>query len=84
MLFGTQSCMVTSFMKKVDDRFVDKVHQELDEKHKTMLSKNAKAKNFLICDLDINIYNSVDQASSAHDVENVRNHTPRHQFHEGN
>ena len=54
--------------KKIGDIFVDKVHEELDDKDKIMLSKNAKAKNFLTCDLDRNIYNSVDQASSAHDM----------------
>ena len=54
--------------KKVDDRFVDKVHEELDEKDKIMISKNAKAKNFLICCLDRNIYSSVNQASSENDM----------------
>ena len=41
-------------MKKVDDRFVKKVHEELDEKDKITISKNAKAKNYLICGLDRN------------------------------
>ena len=54
--------------KKVDDIFVDKVHEELDDEDKIMLSKNVKAKFFLICGLVRNIYNSVDQASSAHDM----------------
>ena len=54
--------------KKVDDRFFDKVHEELDEKDKIMLTKNAKVKNFLICGLNRNIYNSADQASSTHDM----------------
>ena len=54
--------------KKVDDTFIAKVHEELDDKDKIILSKNAKAKNFLICGLDRNIYNSVDHASSAHDM----------------
>ena len=31
--------------KKVGDIFVDKVHEELDDKDKIMLPKNAKAKN---------------------------------------
>ena len=44
------------------------MHEELDNKDKIMLSKNAKTKNFLICGLDRNIYNSVDQASSVHDM----------------
>ena len=54
--------------KKIDDIFVAKVHEELDVKDKIILSKNTKAKNFLICGIDRNIYNSVDQASSAHDM----------------
>ena len=54
--------------KKVGDIFFDKVHKELDDKDKIMLSKNAKAKNFLICGLDRNMSNSVDQASNAHDM----------------
>ena len=45
--------------KKICDIFVDKMHEELDDKDKIMLSKNAKAKFFLICGLDRNIYNSV-------------------------
>ena len=52
--------------KKVGDIFIDKVHDELNDKNKIKLSKNGKAKNFLICGLDRNIYSSVDQASSAH------------------
>ena len=32
--------------KKVCDTYVDKVHEELDDKDKLMLSKNAKAKCF--------------------------------------
>ena len=46
--------------KKVDDIFTAKVYKELDDKDKIILSKNAKTKNFFICDLDRNIYNSVD------------------------
>ena len=45
--------------KKVDDIFTAKVHEKLDDKDKIIFSKNAKAKNFLICGLDRNIYNSV-------------------------
>ena len=52
--------------KKIDDIFVEKTHEDLDDKDKIMISKNAKAKNSLICGLDRNIYNRVDQASSAH------------------
>ena len=44
------------------------MHEELDDKDKIILSKNAKAKNFLICGLDRNIYNNVNQASSDHDM----------------
>ena len=40
----------------------------LDDKDKIMISKNNKAKNYLICGLDRNIYNSVDQTSSAHEM----------------
>ena len=54
--------------KKVDDIFVAKLHEELDDKDKIILFKKAKAKKFLICGLDENIYNSIDQASSAHDM----------------
>ena len=52
--------------KKIDDRFVEKTHEDLDDKDKIMISKNAKAKNYLICGLDRNIYNSVDKASMMH------------------
>ena len=54
--------------KKVDDIFVAKVYEEFDDKDKIILSKKVKAKKFLICGLDRNIYNSIDQASSAHDM----------------
>ena len=40
-------------VKKVDDRFVGKTHEDFDERDKIMISKNAKAKNYLICGLDI-------------------------------
>ena len=53
-------------MKKVDDRFVEKTYKDFDEKDKIMMSKNAKTKNYLIYGLDRNIYNSVDQVSSAY------------------
>ena len=44
------------------------MYEELDNKEKIILSKNAKAKNFLIRGLDRNIYNSVDQSSSPRDM----------------
>ena len=55
-------------MKNVDEWFVEKTHEDFDEKDKIMISKNAKAKNYLIYGLDRNIYNSVDQASSTHEM----------------
>ena len=54
--------------KKVDDRLVEKTHEDLDDKDKIMISKNAKPKNYFICGLQRNIYNSLDQASSAHEM----------------
>ena len=54
--------------KKVDNILVEKSFEELDDKDKAMLSKNARAKHYLICGLDRDIYNSVDQASSAHEM----------------
>ena len=54
-------------IKKVDDRFVEKTHEDFDERDK-MISKNGKAKNYLKCGLDRNIYNNIDQASSAHEI----------------
>ena len=65
-------------MKKIDDRFVEKTHEDFDEKDKIMTSKNAKAKNYLTCGLDRNIYNSVDQASSAYKIWRMLEVTPRH------
>ena len=47
-------------MKKVDDTLVEKTNEDFDEKEKIMMSKNSKAKNYVICGLDRNIYNSVD------------------------
>ena len=35
-------------IKKVDDRFVDKTYEDFGEKDKIMISKNSKAKNYLI------------------------------------
>ena len=54
--------------KNVDDRFVEKTHEDFDERDKIMIFKNIKAKNYLICRLDRNIYNCVDQASNAHEM----------------
>ena len=55
-------------MKQVDDRFVEKNHRDFDERDKIMISKNAKAKNYLIFGLDRNINNSVDPESGAHEM----------------
>ena len=43
-------------MKTVDDRFVDKTHEDCDEREEIMISKNTKAKNYLIYGLARNIY----------------------------
>ena len=48
-------------MKKIHDKFVEKTHEDFDKTDKIMISKNAKTKNYLICGLDKNIYNNVDQ-----------------------
>ena len=34
-------------IKRIDDRFVEKTHEDFDERDKIMISKNAKAKNRL-------------------------------------
>ena len=54
--------------KKVNNRLIKKRHEDFDEKDKIVISKNAKAKNYWIYGLDINIYNNVDQASYAHEM----------------
>ena len=41
-------------------------HEDLDDKDKIMISKNAKARNYLICGLHRNNYKSIDQTSSVH------------------
>ena len=43
-------------MKNVDDRLVEKTHEDFDENDKIMISKNAKIKNYLTYGLDRNIY----------------------------
>ena len=57
MMYGILACMVIWFLwKNVDDRFVEKTHEDFDEKDNISISKNAKAKNYLIYGLDRNIY----------------------------
>ena len=46
-------------MKKVDGRLIEKTHDNFDKKDKIMISKNAKAKNYLIYGLGKNIYKIV-------------------------
>ena len=54
--------------KKVDNVLVEKSYEDLDDKDKVLLSKNARAKHYLFCGLDRDIFNSVENASSAHDI----------------
>ena len=54
--------------KKVEDIWVLKTHEDFDERDKILISKKAKAKHYLFCSLDRDIFNSVDQASSAHEI----------------
>ena len=55
-------------MKKIDDR-LRKLMRILMRKTKSRyLRMLIKAENYLICGLDRNIYNSVDQVSSAHEM----------------
>ena len=54
--------------KREGDTWVAKTHEDLDEKDKIVISKNAKAKNYLICGLDRSIYNSVEKASNAFEM----------------
>ena len=51
--------------KKVEDRWVVKTQDDFDDRDKIMISKNTRAKYYLICGLDRNIFNSVDQAYTA-------------------
>ena len=48
--------------KREGDTWVTKTQEDLDEKDKIMISKNANAKNYLICGLERSIYNSVEKA----------------------
>ena len=54
--------------KKVEDGWVLKTHEDFDDNDKMLISKNARAKHYLISSLDRDIFNSVDQASSAHEI----------------
>ena len=45
-----------------------KTHDDFDDKDKIMISKNARAKHYLTCGLHRNIFNSVNQASSAYEI----------------
>ena len=54
--------------KKVEDIWVLKIHEDFDDRDKILMSKNARAKHYLFCSLDIDIFNSIDQASSAHKI----------------
>ena len=54
--------------KKVEDIWVLKTHEGFDEKYKILISKNARAKHYLFCSLDRDIFNSIENASSAHDI----------------
>ena len=38
---------------------------DFDDRDKVLISKNSRAKHYLICALDRNIFNCVDQESSA-------------------
>ena len=54
--------------KKVENRWVLKTHEDFDDRDKILISKNARAKHCLFCSLDRDIFNSIDQASSAHEI----------------
>ena len=54
--------------KKIKDRWIVKTHDDFDDRDKIIISKNARAKHYLKCGLDRNIFNSVDQDFSAHDM----------------
>ena len=54
--------------KKVKDRWVLKTREDFDDKDKMLISKTARTKHYFICNLDRDIFNSVDQASSAHEI----------------
>ena len=54
--------------KKVENRWAVKTHDDFYDRDKVLISKNSRAKHDLICALDRNIFNCVDQASSAHEI----------------
>ncbi|PON45668.1 hypothetical protein TorRG33x02_328160, partial [Trema orientale] len=54
--------------KIIDNKFVEKEFYEFDDFDKIMFSKNGCAFNCLLCSLDVNIYNSVQMATSAHEM----------------
>ena len=45
--------------KKVEDIWVLKTHEEFDEKDKILNSKNARAKYYLFCSSDRDVFNSI-------------------------
>ena len=45
--------------KKVEDRRVLKTHEDFDERDKILISKNTRAKHYLFCSLDRDIFNSM-------------------------
>ena len=55
-------------MKKVKDRFVLKTHENFDDNDKILILKKVRAKHYLFYSLDRDIFNSVDQASSAREI----------------
>ena len=46
--------------KKIEDRLVLKTHEDFDDRDKILISKNARAKHYLFCSLDRDIFNSID------------------------
>ena len=54
--------------KKEEDIWSLKTHEEFDEKDKVLISKNARVKHYLFCSLDRDIFNSIENASSAYDI----------------
>ena len=54
--------------KKVDNVLVEKSYEDLDDGDKILLSKNARAKHYVFCSLDRDVFNSVDQVSSAPEI----------------
>ena len=54
--------------KMVEDAWVLKTHEAFDDKDKILISKNSRAKHYLFCSLNTNIFNSVENALSAHNI----------------